>query len=141
MADRDDLICLHCISNEDLRDCIRDRAARGRCSFCENRRLCVSLWTLAARIHEVYQEHFAPGAEEKVFSLSDGDNGHYEQEGELPTNIMQDIAGVEPEVADAIVELLSANEWRNVRDGADPLYDASCCYVQRGLFPDEQEEM
>jgi hypothetical protein len=95
---------------------------------------------LADQIDEVYREHFVPGEEEKVFYAFD-DNGHYEQRGEFPAYIIQDIAGLAPEVADAVVALLSAEESRDVTDGVDPRYEAISCYVRRELYPYEQEGM
>src|SRR3712207_8284122 len=50
----------------------------------------------------------------------------FDHEGDYPENIIMEMAGVEPEVAEAIVSTLSEAEWRDVKDGGDPLYDSSC---------------
>src|SRR5262249_5106098 len=83
-----------------------------------------------------YREYYRPGGDEAHFD-PDSDNPRYEQAGEEPQYIIQEIVGVEPEIADAIVDYLSDGEAHNVRDGAEPYYDNTSRYVVRDLHPTE----
>ena len=47
------------------------------------------------------------------------------------------MAGVEPEVADAIIKILADKEAYAVRDGEDAYYEISARYVEKD-FPPEQ---
>src|SRR5262249_51233871 len=105
-------ICLQCVSDEALRDLLSESATCMECSYCKERRLAVPLTTLADYIDEVYREHFKPG-----------DWSYQGQEGSTPQEIIEDIAGLESEPAEAIVGILAAREARDVRDGDEPYYE------------------
>ena len=131
-------ICLCCIGDEALRQLVRESATRMRCSFCKNRRLGVALKILAEEIDAVYRENYKPGDWYSTVGLGDDDKTYRHQQGESPEDIIQEKAGVEPEVADAIIKILADKEAHHVRDGADAYYEISERYVETDFFPVEQ---
>src|SRR5262249_38942288 len=130
--DADEQICLTCIGDDELRRQLRAEASRGNCGVCGKRRQAVLLHRIAEHVDPVYREYYRPGGDEAHFD-PDSDNPRYEQAGEEPQYIIQEIVGVEPEIADAIVDYLSDGEAHNVRDGAEPYYDNTSRYVVRDL--------
>jgi len=129
-------VCLKCIGDEELRRLLSDEACRGVCGSCGKRRQAVPLRKIAEHIDSVFREHYRPGGDVAHFD-ADSDNPQYEQEGEGPEWIIQEIAGVEPDIADAIVEYLSDDEARAVADGTAAYYDNSSRYVLHDFHPTE----
>jgi hypothetical protein len=79
---------------------------------------------VANKIDEAIREYYSP-AEETAHFMAESDNPQYWPDGESTEDIIQEIAGVEPEIATAVGEYLSsAEEWK-VRDGDDPYYDGT----------------
>ena len=115
--------------NREDRICLSEESARGKCRFCENRRLSVPLKVLAAQIDEVYRENFQQGFWSSI----------HQQEGNLPVDNIQEIAEIEFEVAEAIVDILSAEEYRAVMDGAEAYYLDGSHHVERDVYPSEQQ--
>lgn len=134
--DADTPVCLKCIGDEELRRLLRDDASRAVCGSCGNRRQAVPLRKIAEYVDEVYREYYHPGGDVPHFDV-DSDNPRYEQEGEEPQWIIQEIAGIEPDIADAIVEHLSDEEAHDIADGANSYYDDGSRYVARDLHPTE----
>lgn len=60
---------------------------------------------------------------------SDDDKGAWEQQGDEPELLMQEIVDCRYELAEALVDVLGEDEWHLVRDGGDPFYDSSSSYV------------
>jgi hypothetical protein len=121
MADGEDLLCWECVSDVVLRDWVREQGHVGRCSFCGKRRIACQLHVVAEEIDAVIRQFYRPG-EQRAHFVSDSDNPQYWEEGDPATDIIQEIAGVEPEVAEAVDERLSEAEWRDVKDGDDAYY-------------------
>ncbi len=115
--DEIDLICLKCIGDPHLRQLLREEASPGRCASCGNRRLATSLEEIAAQIDSAYREHYRPG-----------DDTGFGTTGEDPASIVQEIAKIEPDIAESVVEYLSAQEARDVQKGAEPYYDQDSNY-------------
>jgi RES domain/HEPN/RES N-terminal domain 1 len=120
--DADDPICLTCIGDDELRRLLSDKASRSVCASCGKRRKAAPLREVAEHIDGVYREYYAPGGDVAHFD-KDSDNPRYEQEGEAPEWIIQEIAGVEPDISEAVVAYLD--------------YDATSNYVARDLHPTE----
>ena len=121
MPHSDDLVCWECVSDAVLRQWLRDSGHVGKCSFCGRRRIACPLPTVAREIDGAIRQFYRPG-EETAHVVEDSDNLKYWADGEPATDIIQEIAGVEPDVADALDEYLSEAELRDVRDGDDAYY-------------------
>ena len=111
--DVDGRVCLKCIRDDELRRLVSDEASRGVCGSCRQRRQAVpceaslSTWTRCTGsiiFPEGNIAHFD----------AESDNPRYEQEGEEPQWIIQEIVGVEPDIADGIVDLLSDEEAHDI---------------------------
>jgi hypothetical protein len=103
----------------------------GWCDLCGTNGPRVTVEELAEWIDPVYRELYRPGGYEPRFRLnSDADNIDWEQEGESPSWVLQELAGVDVELADALVDFLAEGDWAGVRDGDDAMYDQSACYVR-----------
>lgn len=137
--DANDPVCLKCIGDVELRRLLSESATRAGCASCGKRRQAVSLRDVALRVDEVYREYYEPGEGVARF-YPDSDSPHYEQEGDAPDWIIQSMAGVEPDIAEAIVRCLNDDEWYSVaKDGAPAAFDDSSRYVERDLPPIELE--
>lgn len=121
MADGEDLLCWECVSDNVLRQRIRDEGHAGACSFCGKRRIACPLSDVADKVDGAIREFYRPG-EQRAHIVPDNDNPQYWEDGEPATEIIQEIAGVEPVVAEALDELLSGAEARDVRDGGYAYY-------------------
>lgn len=123
MAGYGDAVCASCIGDEVLRQRVTDTDTPGECSFCGAEEVpTVSIEDLADWIDPVLREWYRPG-EEMPHASPESDNPYYEQEGESADYIIQEVAHVEPEVAEALMAVLSGSEERAVRDGDTPYYD------------------
>ena len=119
MDSDDDFLCSECVSDPVLRQWMLDNGRAGECSFCEEERIVCPVSQVADKIDEAIRKFYRPGTlMGHVVSYSD--NIQYWEEGEPATQIIQEIAGVEPEIAEAIDELLHEAEWRDIRDGGTP---------------------
>jgi hypothetical protein len=94
---------------------------------------------VAVRVDDVYRQYYEPGEDVARFH-PDSDNPYYEQEGDAPEWIIQDMAGVEPDIAEAIAGCLNDDEWYSVaKDGDTAAFDDLSRYVERDLPPIELE--
>jgi hypothetical protein len=119
MATGEDLLCWECVNDDALRQWLREEGHVGVCTFCGKRRITCPLHQVAGKIDGVIREFYRPAAM-RAHIVEDSDNPQYWQDGESASDIIQEIAGVEAEVADAVDADLSAAESRDVRDGDDP---------------------
>ena len=137
--DANDPVCLKCIGDVELRCLLSESATRAVCASCGKRRQAVSLRDIALRVDEIYREYYEPGEEIARF-YPDSDNPQYEQEGDPPDQVIQAMADVEPDIAEAIGRCLHDDEWPSVaKDGASASFDDSSRYVERDLPPIELE--
>jgi RES domain/HEPN/RES N-terminal domain 1 len=121
MADSDDLLCWECVSDKVVRSWIRETGHAGECVFCGKRRVASELSDVAEMIDGVIRKFYRP-SEESAHFVSDSDNPQYWADGESAAEIIQEIAGVEPAIAEAVDDLLSISESRDVHHGADAYY-------------------
>lgn len=116
-------MCLRCIGDSHLRRAFREESTVGGCDFCgAQRRKTVPIELLAPVIGAAFRRHYRPGEQEPQFSDA-SDKVWFEQAGELPDWGVQEMATVEPEVAEAVVEWLSENDDEDSADGGTPLFD------------------
>ena len=138
MTNQEEVLCWECVSDPVLRIWMREQGHAGVCSFCGKRRIACALHDVADRIDTVMREFYRPG-EQRGHVVPDSDNPQYWEDGEPATEIIQEIAGVEPEVAEAIDGHLSEAEGRDVQDGGPrwtpqirPLIDGSKPAISAG---------
>ncbi len=139
MADEKDRLCWECVSDLVLRDWIREQGHAATCSFCGRRRVACPLREVAEKIDVAIRQFYRPG-EQTAHIVPDSDNPQYWEDGDPATDIIQEIAGVEPELSAALDDYLSAAESRDVRDGGDAYYgDVPLEHVD--AYPDEFMEV
>lgn len=135
-------LCSDCVGDPEVGKWIRTNGSRARCENCGRRRKSVSLEQLAELVDGVYRDFYSPGEMEPRFSRDD-DHVEYQQSGESPVDIVQEMLEVDYEIAEKIVGLLADAEAYSVaRDGADAFYDDSGGYVfiPHAVWPHEQNE-
>lgn len=116
-------LCGDCVTDRFLRAWVEEQGAEGTCTYCEQDGVCVELRSMAEEIDRAIRNYYNLASEEPHMSPHH-DNVEYYAEGETAEEIMNDIISPAEAVAD-IVSVLSAREERDVRDGADALYDDS----------------
>jgi RES domain len=124
----DEFVCRECVTDEYLWAAVRDQAERRTCKTCGNRRISAPLAVVADQVDSVFREHVQIGETYKAFGLDD-DRGWWQQQGDEPSLLLQEIVGCDVDLADALVQALSESEWWVVRDGGDPFYDEGSSYV------------
>jgi hypothetical protein len=107
-----------------LRQWIRDNGQAGTCAFCGRRRVACSFPKLARKVDEAIREFYRP-AQETAHVVEESDNLEYWADGTPADEIIQEIAGVEPDLADALDAFLHRMEQHDVRDGGDAYYDGT----------------
>lgn len=120
-------VCYHCIGDRCLKQIVLEGGEQAKCKYCGTEGQGLQLSDLAEHIHEVLQEHF---------ELAEVPSPGYEilQTGETKKYIILDIAQVEEEVADDIVDYLSERYSHNSirEEGYDP-YDQSAYYEEKDI--------
>ena len=117
----DDHLCWKCVTDSVLRERIRSKGRGRSCTFCGKRRKALSIQVVADLIDAALRRYYRP-SEPTGHAVPDSDNIKYWEEGETAVWIIQEIAEVEPEIAEAIDSELSARDWRAVKDGDDSYY-------------------
>lgn len=137
-TDQIDLVCHRCVSDEMLVAEIKQSGSKAKCTFCGRRGAKTwSIQTLADRIEPVFHENFvlspsAPEGYELFLHMDKESTYEWTREGEPPNKVIQSMAGITEEIADAVIaELDSRRHWHHHDDPSeeDPFgYEA--CYVQ-----------
>jgi hypothetical protein len=135
MANGEDLLCWECVSDVLLRQWLKEEGRVGKCTFCGKRRIACPIPHVAEKIDRAIREFYRPG-ESRGHVVEDSDNPQYWEDGEPATDIIQEIAGIEPDVADNIDSYLSAAESRDVQDGDDAYYGGTPL-EHINAYPDE----
>ena len=117
----DDYLCWECVTDPVLRERIRDKGHGRNCTFCGKRRIAIPLPEVADLIDDALRRYYRP-SEPTGHVAPDSDNIQYWEEGETAEWIIQEMAEVEQEIAQAIDRELSARDWRAVKDGDDSYY-------------------
>lgn len=124
MPEANDLLCWRCISDPILSAWVRQRGNASICSFCLRRFRACELQFVAEEVDRVMRQFYRP-AGDTPHVVDWSDNIQYWQDGETAVDILGEIAGIEPEVAQALVDVLAESEWRDVADGDDSYYGDS----------------
>jgi hypothetical protein len=121
MDDSENLLCWECVSDVVLRQWLRENGRVGKCKFCGKRRITRILPEVAQKIDEAIRKFYRP-AQETGHPFEDSDGPHSWADGQLAAEVVQEIARVEPTVANAINKYLRSAEWSGVKDGDDAYY-------------------
>jgi hypothetical protein len=137
VADRDDnddtYICHACIGDTFLKREVRRDGRKRECHFCGKTREAWPLDELAERIQGVIEEHF------RVTPSDPRDEGFaydkdmdWERRGDPAADVIAEIAGLEPESAEAVRERLSEKTYYDAFEGGyeDPF--GSDTYYEEG---------
>lgn len=121
----------------DLWKLLKEDAVRQACGLCGRPRACVSVERVAEEVDPVFREHVQLGETIRTFAGPDDEKGGWEQQGDEPTLLLQEIIGCDIDLANAIAEVLGEEEWYDVKDGGEPFYDDSSNYVYAPDFTHE----
>ena len=121
-------MCRACVADGCLWQQVAEGLRRRTCIGCGKRRLAVLVEDLAAVIDSVFRLHFEPG----------GQDSYGGPRGDTPTFLLQELAGIDVDVAEAIVEILAEEERYDVaHDGTVAYYDEGGGYVGTPLYTHE----
>ena len=129
-------VCHRCVGDTDLAKQVLEGAQFRACSYCCEHRRTFALDELAERIHQVVERHF-----QLTPNYPDSAGEHYayrfgrvwERRGCSPSELIAEIAGLDQEIADDVVHLLSDfYSYRIVRHGGEDPYHYEARYEERG---------
>lgn len=129
-------VCHWCVRDTYLANELLARGTLRACSYCFELRNTFQLDELAKRIHEVIDRHFQltpdePVEPEEFMDIALG--GDWERSGISPSDLVAEITGVNQEIADDVVKLLSHTlGWRNVPDGGEDPYQYEARHEELG---------
>ncbi len=137
-TDQIDLVCHRCVSDEMLVAEIKQSGSKAKCTFCGRRGAKTwSIQTLADRIEPVFHENFvlspsAPEGYELFLHMDKESTYEWTREGEPPNEVIQSMAGITEEIADAVIaELDSRQHWNHHDDpGEEDPFGYEARYVQ-----------
>ncbi len=129
-------VCHRCVRDTYLANELLDRGELRTCSYCFELRNTFQLDELASRIHEVIDRHFQltpnePVEPEEFMDIALGRD--WERSGISPNDLVAEVAGVDQEIADDVVKLLSdAHGWRLARRGGEDPYHYEARHEELG---------
>jgi len=111
-------VCYDCIGDEYYQRFIKNNGEpKRKCNYCKKTRRSIELELLANEVDEQYRENYEPK------ELGDGDT---------PSSIISEMLELDTEeISDDLVRILSDHEERDVRRGADALYDSGSLYGEK----------
>ena len=132
-------VCYGCIGDAVLSADVKQSGRRSRCSYCARTREAIPIEQLAEQIDPVVQEAFVlSGADDRHYVHSSTWGDMWEQDGDPVEHIIAEIAGLEPEIAEDLRELLSGRyAYPAIKDGDDDPYGVDAHYVAKD--PDDWE--
>jgi hypothetical protein len=126
-------ICHGCIGDEYLKAEVRHEGRRRACEFCGKLRKAWPLDELAARVQDVVVEHFriTPSDPRDEVYAYDKDSA-WERRGDPVADVIAELAGLEPEPAEAVRARISEKTGYDAFDGGyeDPF--GSDTYYEEG---------
>ena len=128
-------VCRCCISDPFLSEIARAEGTCVSCNYCEQVSNALTLNDMAARIHEVLQAHFeltSSQPEDYEYALVREDL--WERPGYIVKDVIADVAGVSPEIATDLRELLLDRyglSYHDIKDGEEEPYASDACYEER----------
>lgn len=127
---RDAAICLPCVGDHSLRSLLKDATGEITCSSCQENRTGISLAELAQRVDPFLRKYCEAGDSYPIFQGSD-DRAEYEQEGQPLVNLLEDELETAYGVAEALADVLIADDPAWPPDGDEPFYTAEHNYVRK----------
>lgn len=132
---KEDMICIDCIGDQEIKKRIRTTTKEGVCVSCNNDSIGISLEELASWVDEVYRKYYQPGP----FSL--GVPGVSYQRGSFPEDIIESILEVDYDISVFLTEFLREQERYDVyEEGATALYASGRKYIMNDTHPYELHE-
>jgi len=116
-----EVICSKCVGDPYLRTWVEEAGGVGTCRFCAGHQRGVTLEDLAAKIDTALRENYF-SAPDTPHVVDWSDNTQWWQEGREFDEVLQEIAGIEPEISEAVFEYLAENEDCDISDGEEPFY-------------------
>lgn len=108
-------VCSQCAGNSQLKnDIFAEEKEKKTCSYCRNRRLCISIDSLANTVDDIYREDYEPS-----------------ESGDSPSYIISEILELDESVGKLdsdLVEILRYRESCSAYKDVDPMYDESLSY-------------
>ena len=115
--DFEKFLCSGCVSDPFLKKCIRKEGHKSGCSFCDSSSAKVApLGVVADWIENVFEEHFertSPDpSDDEYWRLKNSESGYFwERDGEPLSEVICEVAGVDEEVTNALVAVLSKRHF------------------------------
>lgn len=130
-------ICSNCIGEAYLKTEVATSGSAEECSFCDSVQVnAVGVEELAEQVHRVIDTHFyLTSSEPEGFDYHLAREGLWDRPGEPILDLIQSLAGIDEEPAEAIHEYLSAKYDAWDKDAlVDPQpYDAEAQYEERPI--------
>ncbi|WP_367872977.1 RES domain-containing protein [Luteolibacter sp. Populi] len=115
--DEEQLLCWKCVSDPFLKKRMQKEGRKSICDFCNSSNAkAVRLSLVADWIEEVFAKHFertSPDpSDDEYWLLKNSESGYFwDRDGDPLVDVLSEVAGVGEEVADALVEILSARHF------------------------------
>ena len=137
--DNQSCVCYGCIGDAVLSAVVKQSRRRSLCTYCAENREAMPLGELADRIHAVLEDDFVlSSADDNRYVYSSASGGMWEPSGDPVEYVIAEIAGLEPEIADDLRELLSGRHaYLAIKDGEEDPYGVEAHYTAKG--PDDWE--
>lgn len=134
--DTESPLCYRCVTDDFLSRKIETEGIEDDCSFCEFYGQTLSLGKIADLVDVAFNEHFErtsvepSGWEYAMMRETDYD---WDREGEQVHYVVSEIAGVDENIAEAIVSILSEKhgDWDSAVMGEETEFDADSHYVPK----------
>ncbi len=128
-------ICVTCIGDEPLRQLLKPKLARAKCTYCGKKRVPgVSIENLASIVQEPLRSYVCLGEEWTI--SDDSDRTSYERQGSYLEELLQAELEIDEPAAQALVEALVALEPNDPRGGDVPFFTSDekyhRCHIDSG---------
>lgn len=127
-------ICWNCIDDSYLKSMVKKEGQRATCMACNGfRRKAITLTELGELLDPIVRQHFRLGEHIRVFTSDDDDYGHWEQQGDDLSYVLQTVLGQSFDFEDEIVAAMAEAEGCYPPDGDESFYDSTYLYEPTGV--------
>jgi len=133
------VVCADCVGEAFLKAEIEASGEERECSFCECEGPTITVAELAGRIGTAFEAHYArtsdqPDALQSAMLRDPEGSYDWDREGEPVLDAIQEAAGIEPELAAEILEILSDEhgDWDSSMAGEECEFDPDSYYERKG---------